>query len=284
LLEQLLRKCSVFEVPCRSEELCCDYQSFFIPIHLQLFLMAAAYSFYMPSNLYLTRDIDSLQRRHVMNRFFFLLIAGALIAGVNSVRAATIFESGTLGPTGLLFDDLLSGSIPSSSVVEETFVGVRFHLEKPALVSEVGGHFVSLRSETFFGVIVELTDENDFPDSDTLSTPDVLGTAELTFPVSSGETFGDLNVSLDAGWYALVFGSGLFDAIGRGGAPANNPDIGSPEYIGFQPGFGWVSIGNVFFDFRFVVNGQLVPEPSAIALATLALNLSLTSRRRARLS
>ena len=96
------------------------------------------------------------------------------------------------------------------------------------MTTRIGGHFVGGFSETdFFGAIVGLTDSLDFPDSLDLSTPDVISASTLTFPDTSDEVFGGLSVNLQPGWYALVFGSGLFGTDGRGSAPKNNIVKGS---------------------------------------------------------
>jgi hypothetical protein len=198
-----------------------------------------------------------------------LMCAGLVFLFPAIATADVIFESGTLGPTGLTFDDFGGTTEPSGSYVSDfAFTGVRFELTQPAVTTRVGGHFVidPGHDDSFFGAIVRLHSSMDFPDSGDLSTSDVLGHTLLSFPNTSAEVFGDLELSLSAGWYALVFGSGLFGATGQGAAPANNPDIGSPSYIGHQPGFGWYSfaeIGGFFNDFRFVVHGELVPEASA---------------------
>ncbi|NOZ38879.1 MAG: hypothetical protein GXP24_01465 [Planctomycetes bacterium] len=134
---------------------------------------------------------------------------------------------------------------------------------------------------TFFGAIVALDDENDFPDSGDFSTPDFLGSTLLTFPVLSDEVFGDLSLSLDPGWYALIFGSGLFDTTGGGGAVRNGTDLGSPTYIGFQPGNpGWRNTTRSGSNERFFVNGQIVPEAASEVLASIA-SLLLLLRNRA---
>jgi hypothetical protein len=131
----------------------------------------------------------------------------------------------------------------------------------------VGGHFAAPSAGTFFGAIVALDDAYDFPDSGDLSTPDVLGDAMLNFPTTSAEVYGDPSLSLDSGWYALVFGSGLYGANGGGGAPANNPDNGDPSYIAYHPGSGvsWIDLETFVNDLRFVVTGTTVPEPNTLA-------------------
>jgi len=193
----------------------------------------------------------------------------------HNATAATIFESGTLGLTGVTWDDFLDETVRGANVSEAVFDGVRFELTQSVVTTQIGGHFVGSpgTAGTFFGAIVKLDDENDFPDSGDLSTPDVLGNAKLTFPVPSDEVFGDLSLSLDPGWYALVFGSGLFDTSGDGAAPLNNPDIGVPSYIAYVSA-RWKNSaptdGIEFKNYRFVVRGTIVPEPSMFRILAIA--------------
>jgi hypothetical protein len=125
-----------------------------------------------------------------------------------------------------------------------------------------------------------LGDEDDFPDSLDFSTPDLLGSTLLTFPVSSDEVFGNLTLSLEPGWYALVFGSGLFGAIGDGATVRNGTDISNPRYIGLQPfsGFGWFNRSTTL-NRRFVVLGEIVPEPTTVLLGSMALMLLILPQR-----
>ena len=159
---------------------------------------------------------------------------------------------------------------------------MRFQLDQPVITEQIGGHFVSGSSGTFFGAIVELEDGNDTPDSFDFSTSDFLGATILTFPVPSDEVFGNLTLSLNPGWFALVFGSGLFGTNGDGGAVRNGTDIGTPSYIVAQPFSGvsvWVDSTSDLPNHRFVVNGQIVPEAATIALSSVASFFILICRR-----
>jgi hypothetical protein len=148
----------------------------------------------------------------LMKRFFFLqcvtMLCWASVGG-STAFADVLFESGTLGPTGIPRSEIAGGSNVSPVV----FVGARFHLDQPVITTQIGGHFVKNigANESFFGAIVALANENDFPDSGNLSTPDVVGTSLLSFPEPSDEVFGTLAKPLTPGWYALVFGSGMLD-------------------------------------------------------------------------
>ena len=220
-----------------------------------------------------------LDRKYFTHRnltLVFLLGFVVACSSTGDATAATIFESGTLGPTGVTWQDALDGVVQGSGISSTVFSGVRFELTQPVITTQIGGHVFSPNGGSFFGAIVALDDENDLPDSGDLSTSDVLGHTELTFPVLSEEAFGDLSLTLQPGWYALAFGSGLFGVTGNGGMPLNNPDIGEPSYIMFQPGSvtGWNNLINpIFRNYRFVVEGTIVPEPTSIGLMWVLLLL-----------
>src|SRR5690349_6005324 len=106
-------------------------------------------------------------------------LSSALATGSS---ADVLFESSTLGPTGITWTQLTDQSVPGTNVKDTVFVGARFQLSEPVVTSEIGGHFVGPISGSFFGAIVELTSESDFPNSNDLTTPDVLATTLLSFP------------------------------------------------------------------------------------------------------
>ncbi len=216
--------------------------------------------------------------KRVVRKFSLLILAVALASMITatSALAATIFESGTLGPTGVTRSDIANETVAGTNVSAAVFVGVRFLVDRPVITTDVGGHFVKNlgADESFFGAIVALDDANDFPNSGDLSTPDVVGSTLLAFPELSDEVFGDLVRSLDPGWYALVFGSGLFGATGSGVAVRNGTDIDDPAYIAFQPGTDWFNLSDLadvvqFVNHRFVVLGSVIPEPSSLALVMI---------------
>lgn len=204
-----------------------------------------------------------------------------LMGFASHVDAGIIFESGTLGETGVTWQQALDEEVPAVSVSDTVYTGVRFELTQPVAVSQIGGHFFSPSGGDFFGAIVALDDENDFPDSGDLSTPDVLGHTELAFPLASKEILGELDLHLNSGWYAIIFGSGLFDMSGAGGMPINNTNTSDPAYLIFQPksGVDWVNFTSLDKIHRFVVRGRVVPEPTAITYVSLACLVFLIHRK-----
>ena len=118
-----------------------------------------------------------------------ILLAALLsvLASPPSANATMIYESGMLGPTGVSWEEVYDQIIRGANIGSSVFQGVRFELRQPVIVNQIGGHFVAPISSSFFGAVIELDDENDFPDSGDLSTSDVLGEAILKFPVASTE-------------------------------------------------------------------------------------------------
>lgn len=217
----------------------------------------------------------------ILSRSVLFLLA-QLVVPLPFASAAILLESGTLGPTGVPFSELVNGNVPSSSIRDVVFTGVRFELTQPVITSQIGGHFVAPANGTFFGAIVRLDDANDFPNSgDIENSSDVLGSTLLTFPTLSNEVFGDITLNLDAGWYVLVFGSGHFGAAGDGATVRNGMDIGNPSYIGHQPGADWfnlTALPSSFENHRFLITGISVPEPTTLFLVLISFSSSMFLR------
>jgi hypothetical protein len=221
-----------------------------------------------------------------MKRFCSISLAAVCWAsvGANCAFAEIIFESGTLGPTGVPQSAIHDWFIPGAEVSADVFVGVRFYVDRRVMTTQIGGHFLkdTRANESFLGAIIALDDESDFPASYDLSTPDVIGTTLLAFPELSDEVFGNLARWLDPGWYALVFGSGLFGATGSGVVVLDGTDIGGPSYFAFHSSVGWTNLGQSFFDRHrfFVVKGAFVPEPSSIVTTFIGVTLLLVCQRK----
>jgi hypothetical protein len=223
---------------------------------------------------------DELVKR---NLFVGILQLGALFGASTNAAADVLFESSTLGPTGVSWDDVQKQLVLGTRISTFAYNGVRFELSEPSVTNGIGGHFVSSGNGTFFGALISLSSETDFPDSGDLTTPDVLGHTILNFPSPSSEVFGDLDLKLLPGWYGLVFGSGLFGASSDGAAVRNGVDIENPSYIAFQrlSPFGWVNL-TTFANQRFVVQGMPVPEPAVLSTVPLTFVLVFVHRRRNR--
>ena len=146
------------------------------------------------------------------------------------------------------------------AVRNDSFLGARFEVTAAVDIAEIGGR-LNVFSGTLFGAVIALTGPDDLPDSNDLSTPDVLDTVLISDANSSGDLTVPLSLHLEPGWYAVMFGSGLFGANGFGNAPFNNADIGSPSYFtrGSDGQFYTDNLQNV----RFVIQSELPSSTSA---------------------
>ena len=104
-----------------------------------------------------------------------------------------------------------------------------------------------------------------FPDF-TPSTIEASSLADVVFAAPSDTTdlTENLNITLSAGSYGVVFGSGAFGTEGWGGPGGNNDPVGSPNFFThFQPdGDSWE--GASLDGARITISG--VPEASTWAM------------------
>jgi hypothetical protein len=154
------------------------------------------------------------------------------------------------------------------------------------MITHIGGHFVSNEDDegkTIFGAIVPLLGSSSFPVLSRDDFSSALGATKVVLPGRSADVFGELALRLDPGWYAVVFGSGLFGADSYGGsALRTNRDVGVPNRITSQPGYGWLNMSDVlpsFINYRFVVQGVAIPEPSTSILLALVACACFVFRR-----
>jgi hypothetical protein len=140
-----------------------------------------------------------------MTRRICMLI---LAAASGAAHAQTAFyERATQGSTG----QTSGGGLVVSS---QFYSGWRFEVTNgPVQTVRLGGHFYQ-GSGSMFGAIVQLSGPSDNPDNFDLSTPDRLGTTTVPLPPSGGSNVaqGDLGLTLQNGWYLVVFGLGNFGA------------------------------------------------------------------------
>jgi len=204
-----------------------------------------------------------------MRSLSYVTLTAALLVAATAHADEVLYQSATLENLGTSF-----GEVNAASVSEFVYTGVRFELDSPVLTSGLGGPVVG--SGDFFGALVALDGENDVPESGDLTTPDVLGVVSAEFPDPSAEVYADLELVLRPGWYAIVFGSGLFGTSGTGGIPVSTAAIEQPQYLSGQQG-SWFSSPNNSIQRPMVLRGIEVPEPQtwlslSILLACLPMN------------
>ena len=178
-------------------------------------------------------------RKHVVLRSRLLLL-GVLLMGVTpvTVTAFPIYQSAPVGPLG-------DPAGPSTAIVEDQSVGVKFHVSRPVWTGSIGGFFepylAGVESE-ILGAVVRLHGPHDFPNAFDLTTDpapsDLLGTTRIRVADSAGDYVGNLSLRLTGGWYALVFAA--TDLTGTAGdtiykhlaiMPRVRTDIGDPLYF-----------------------------------------------------
>ena len=161
------------------------------------------------------------------------------------VYGASVLETATLGPTG----QTGGGAVVNGS----SWFGAVVSLESDAQVVSVGAHLRETAPASLFAAILPIDPMTGVPPCLDLSCAEA--TALLAAPTPSDEVTVPLDVVLDAGDYAVVFGSGAAGASGQAVAPLNNPTLGSPTFLGrvfFQGDFIWVpQMGPI--DARFFV-------------------------------
>ncbi|MCC6493106.1 MAG: hypothetical protein IT424_08800 [Pirellulales bacterium] len=127
-----------------------------------------------------------------------------------ALRAAALtLESATMGPAGQG-----SGSPLSAS----QFVGWRFLLTKRTAISQVGGHLGGV-SGNLFAAIVSLSGASALPQGAPFTDAEVVATTVFNPSLPTNDFRVALPVVLNAGAYALVFGSGKYNAAGAGLLP-----------------------------------------------------------------
>ncbi len=236
-----------------------------------------------------------------MNPFKHMTLLLSLL-GIASLSPATsfggvIYESAPPSQTDIPFSDLLLNRVPGTAIGPR-LTGVRFELLERTQVTRIGGHFIQSpisQTETIFGAVVALEHGTDFPDSTDLSTPDVLGSTSILLPSLSNNVAGSLSLDLKPGWYALVYGSGLFGTEGSGVAlGGSSSEANSSYFIGaltiilgnpvdqadqpIQLDF-WRTSPSSFSNQRFFVEGTAVPEPSSMTVLTFSVVLTMAFRR-----
>jgi hypothetical protein len=169
-------------------------------------------------------------------------------------------------------------------VSDDRYFGVAFTLDRTTEITGVGGQFGGFPSGTIFGAIVPLPSATSLP-SFTPSEIEDNSLAHVVFeaPSVTSDLSENLDITLSAGSYGVVFGSGAFGADGAGGLGAQNDSIGSPSfftYLSFDlDGNSWepASLDGA----RITVSGVSgVPEASTWAMMAMGfLGLGLLGYR-----
>jgi hypothetical protein len=190
-----------------------------------------------------------------MKRFvLYLALLVAIFTVAGQAHGLIIHESATLGPTGH------TSGLNISSV---QFLGSRFHIDTTTEVTHIGGH-MGITTGDLFGVIVSLSGPNALPSGNPFDSSEIVASTKFNPGSPSSDFLTPLSVTLSAGDYALIFGSGQFGAVGQGFMTTKNVDIpGQASYFRWNSN-GWSDGG--FSSTRFVVAGNPIPEPTTLCL------------------
>jgi hypothetical protein len=177
-----------------------------------------------------------------------------LLATFNTINAAVIFESATMGQSGQYSSDI--------GVDQFFFLGSRFYVPATTQITAIGGHLGSFNYEDIFGAIVRLNSSTDLPKGFPLNDSEIVAHTQFTPNYPSSDFRAPLSCTLSPGYYGLVFGSGKYSATGTAYMPnEGQSDLPGASYF-FWDGlyeFAWFSA--VPFQGRFVVEGTIVtPE------------------------
>jgi hypothetical protein len=179
---------------------------------------------------------------------------------------------------GVAWGDTIHESAPMSfpqsggaAISQFQSLGSRFSVDEMTQVTGIRGHLGgSPQGGDIFGAIVALDGPAGLPVGDPFDAEELLAwtTFEPTFP--SSDILVPLDLTLEPGDYALVFGTNQFGADSIGFMPFNFEDNPGSSYFGWQP-TGWLDGG--FMHTRFVVEGIVVPGPTTFFLVLLSYSL-----------
>ncbi len=158
------------------------------------------------------------------------------------------------------------GQVGGTAVGTNLYVGWRFETSVPVAVEQVGGHMYAIPDQPgdIFAALVRLPSLTSMPEGSPFTETELV--AETTFrPNFPSDNFlTPLSATLIPGSYALVFGSGLFDAVGGAGLVngSDQPYIlptSKSSYLSWQvptPGSPPMWLPAQAENMRFVVVGQ----------------------------
>jgi len=207
-----------------------------------------------------------------------------------SANAGLIFESAEYPQSGQ------TPNLGGLGLDDTYFVMHRFYLDSTYSLESIGGYFWADRGRNIFGAVVQLSNEDDFPNSYDLTTSDVLGTTLISIGSHDGDYLGSISLMLDTGWYAVAFGTGAFGAdsanpVGDGiGMPDLEVDLSNDLPItSVSKNDPWGGVPRFVYQSsttRFIVNGNQsveVPEPKTLYIIFIGIALISLSRKRSSL-
>jgi hypothetical protein len=208
------------------------------------------------------------------------------LAGNLAVGQPVVLQSAKMGATG---------RFGGTSIAATQFVGWRFVTSQPLAVERVGGHLMAdpFQSGDIFAALVRLDSLSSVPHGAPFTEEEVVATTRFRANFPSDEHLTPLSATLLPGSYALVFGTGLFEATGSGALHngSDQPDIPPTDISSFifwsvpSSGAPFEWRRNLASQMRFVIEAQaIVPEPAAVIIFIQAIALVAAAGARPRLT
>lgn len=191
-------------------------------------------------------------------------VAIALIgASLSSVaKAGTVYQSAAY--TGADTGEYI--------LTSNDLIGAAFTLTQKTTITAIGAQFGGFPSGQIFGAIVPVSSSTLLP-TFTSSDIEANSLAHVVFSVPAKTAIDlteALSVTLNAGTYGVVFGSGAFGANGYAGLGFLNDPVGSPSLFRSFFSKDWEAFGDT--GVRLFVEGDAVgavPEPTTWAMMVI---------------
>ena len=208
------------------------------------------------------------------------ILAGALsplflaVALPGAAQAATIYETASY-----------TGDDTGEYIVQNGhYMGAAFTLTQTTDITAVGGQFGGYPSGTIYAAIIPLASLDALP----AATPGAIAGISLghtVFAVTSGthDQAAALPLTLAAGAYAVVFGSGEFGASGWAGFGDLNTPVGQSHMFASVFSSDWSDFDDTGVRIFVEGNAAAIPEPATWAMLIAGFGLvGGAMRRRAR--